>query len=351
MLLAAPTGVGKSTWAVQAAILWGGGWSMCGIEAARPLRVSLIQAENDEGDLAEMRDGVLHGLAGDRPSTDLTDAAARVTAYTECSHAGDRFPAFLGQVIAADRPDLVIVDPVFSYLGADASDQAAVSTWLRNGIQPVLQAHGAGLLLLHHTNKPKPTDAETFASVGSLSYAGSGSSEWSNWPRAILSIQRTGREGVFRLIAPKRGNRLRWRTDDEATRQRFIAYAREPGLMYWREADPEEVKAARVVTENRGGRTRNDGAAYLQHREAAVELALSRAWIKSEFRVALHEKFGLSNKQTDELYRLVRDDVRVATGKGPQHGKSPRYYIGSPVELGKVCDRPQDEDGGTDAES
>ena len=39
----------------------GGGRPLFGIVPARPLKSLLIQAENDEGDLAEMRDGVIAG--------------------------------------------------------------------------------------------------------------------------------------------------------------------------------------------------------------------------------------------------------------------------------------------------
>ena len=247
LLLAAPTGVGKSTWAIQAAILWAGGWAMCGIAAARPLRVAVIQAENDAGDLAEMRDGVLTGLAHEYPPDALHQAASRVTVHSVATPAGLAFARFLEQVIGADQPDLVIIDPVFAYLGADASDQAAVSAWLRNAITPVLQAHRVGLLLVHHSNKPKATDALTFRALGDLAYASSGSNEWANWPRAILAIQRTEREGYFRLTAPKRGGRLHWQQEGVPTCERPIAYARQPGLMYWREPDPGELAAAAVA--------------------------------------------------------------------------------------------------------
>ena len=62
MLLVGPTGVGKSSLAMQAMILWALGKAAFGIKPARPLKSLLVQAENDDGDLAEMRDGVMRGL-------------------------------------------------------------------------------------------------------------------------------------------------------------------------------------------------------------------------------------------------------------------------------------------------
>src|SRR6478736_5147068 len=55
LLLVGPTGHGKSSLAMQFMIKWAVGQAVFGIEPARPLKSLLIQAENDDGDLAEMK--------------------------------------------------------------------------------------------------------------------------------------------------------------------------------------------------------------------------------------------------------------------------------------------------------
>jgi hypothetical protein len=62
LLLVGPTGVGKSSLSMQAAVRWAAGQPCFGLVPAGPLRVLIVQAENDEGDMAEMRDGVIAGL-------------------------------------------------------------------------------------------------------------------------------------------------------------------------------------------------------------------------------------------------------------------------------------------------
>ena len=52
-LWVAQTGIGKSSAELQAAILWAIGRPFFGIAPARPLKSLIIQAENDDGDLAE----------------------------------------------------------------------------------------------------------------------------------------------------------------------------------------------------------------------------------------------------------------------------------------------------------
>ena len=62
LLLVGPTGHGKSSLAMQFMIKWALGQPVLGFEPARPLKSLLIQAENDDGDLAEMKSGVFNGL-------------------------------------------------------------------------------------------------------------------------------------------------------------------------------------------------------------------------------------------------------------------------------------------------
>jgi len=62
MLVVGPTGIGKSTSTMQAALCWAVGREHFGVVPARPLRSLIIQSENDHGDLAEMRDGIFNGV-------------------------------------------------------------------------------------------------------------------------------------------------------------------------------------------------------------------------------------------------------------------------------------------------
>ena len=61
-LFVGPTGIGKSSFNMQMAILFALGRECFGLIPARPLNTLLIQAENDDGDLFEMRDGIADGL-------------------------------------------------------------------------------------------------------------------------------------------------------------------------------------------------------------------------------------------------------------------------------------------------
>lgn len=242
MLLCGPTGIGKSALALQAAMLWSLGRRCLGVSPSRPLTSLIIQAENDDGDLAEMRDGVAAGLNLSPEEREI--AFSRVLIVHECTRTSTAFfHETVRPLLETHRPDLLWIDPALAYIGGDASAQQAVGGFLRNGLAPLLAEFGCGAIILHHVNKP-PSSAKERPdwAAGDFAYAGSGSAEFANWCRAVFTIRSLGSHNVFELRAGKRGGRLRWNsTDGSPLYHRNIAHAREPGLICWREADAEEA--------------------------------------------------------------------------------------------------------------
>lgn len=238
LLLVGPTGIGKSSLATQAQILWALGRDLFGICPARPLRSLLIQAENDEGDLSEMRDGIIAGL-------DLSTAQARralenVIVACEDTRTSTAFTAFtLAPLLEKYHPDLLWIDPAFAYLGGEAT-QKEVTPFLRNMINPLLHRYLCGGVMVHHTNKPPSGQQKPDWQAGDFAYLGSGSAEWANWARAVLALRSIGSHSVFELHAGKRGGRIGWQdTDGAKSYVRYLAHAEE-GIC-WREASPAEL--------------------------------------------------------------------------------------------------------------
>jgi len=107
-LLSGPTGIGKSALLMQAAIHWAVGKACFDIVPGeiyqrQGMRILLVQAENDEGDLAEMRDGVMNGC------DELTDAEKalalqRISVRTVCDKTGEGFAAELAVLLTESGP-------------------------------------------------------------------------------------------------------------------------------------------------------------------------------------------------------------------------------------------------------
>jgi hypothetical protein len=242
LLLVGPTGIGKSSLGMQAAILWAIGREMFGIKPVKPLKSLIIQAENDEGDLAEMRDGVIAGL--NLSEDDRRLAFENVIVAREDERTG---PVFFAEVVRPlleeHRPDLLWIDPVLAYLGGEVGSQRDVGGFLRNMLNPLLREFQCAVVVVHHTNKPAVGKEKPDWSAGDFAYVGGGSAEWANWARAVLALRSLGLQSVFELRAGKRGSRLGWREPDGETvaYAKLIAHANQPNVICWREADPEEV--------------------------------------------------------------------------------------------------------------
>lgn len=316
-LLVGPTGIGKSALLMQLSLHLAIGRDLFGIRPGdyyrgRGLRVLLIQAENDEGDLAEMRDGILAGC-GLSPEENIR-AQEGVTVCTIADQAADRFVETVEALLIQHGPfDVLIIDPAFAYLGGDSNSQKDVSRFMRNLINPLLQRHRIGLILAHHTNKPLRGKEKDNWEAGDYAYLGAGSAEWINPARAALAIRSLGSESVFELRAPKRGKRLGWTDDDgQPTTVQHIAHHLEAGIICWRQADPAEVEE--LLAEPSPDRARKVPLIDLLHCIAADE---NRN--QSHYADLMSERFNCAaNSVQNAIGRAVKQGLIRFSQRGQQ---------------------------------
>jgi hypothetical protein len=204
-LIVAPSGVGKSTLLMQMAMSWSAGRDFFGLQPERELRCFLLQGENDDGDVAEMAKGIKAGL---RLSD--TEASALRRNFAMQSKFGlanlTSFSELLSELIEVHRPDVFFVDPLFAFLQGNFIEQEFVSDNFRRGIDPVLKTTGCIFVSSHHT--PKPAKETPRTSGMDFSYSGFGTSELTNWYRAVATLRpEKGKHKTFRFIVAKRGAR------------------------------------------------------------------------------------------------------------------------------------------------
>ncbi len=271
----APSGVGKSVFTMQCAICWSLGRAAFGVEPVRPLKILVIQAEDDNEEVSEFRNCITRGLVSDfgfseaeiRLALGWDDpATARVIFYKAVGKFGEEFVWDLEGCLN-DIPgiDLVLVNPFQSYFGGDCSKNAELSQFFRGWVDPVIKdpesgsAFGndrAGIIFVHHTNKP-PSERDERENWGLdmfAAYIGAGGAEIVNWARCILSIMPTSIQGMFRLIAGKRGRRLGWvDVNGKPVYCRLVKHA-DDGWIFWREGTPADEEALRAAKEQKAGR-------------------------------------------------------------------------------------------------
>lgn len=213
VLIPAPAGIGKSTLSYQAAACWGVGRDLLGINVPRPLRVIIVQAEDDDGDIGEVVESIKQGLKFTPAELELF--RRNVFTIRDRVNTGDSFIVALRGYVRAFRPDLVILNPLLAYCPGLSKEEIA-GPFLYGGLNGVAAsaANPFGYVVFHHTPKPpaeQPVTRGQQRSVRSAvdrQYTAFGSSLLTNWARAIINIGAVrGQPGQFSFTFDKRGTR------------------------------------------------------------------------------------------------------------------------------------------------
>ena len=204
LLITGQSGIGKSSFTMQMACSFAIGRELFGIPVKRPLRIGVVQAENDIGDLSEQYRGVTEAMGLSNTERDLLHENLRF--YTETSRTGKDFVDMIRKVVVRNRLDFLICDPLLSYIGGDLSKQEVASHFLRNLCGPLLADTGVILCFVHHEGKPKPKEVTDGQTISDMAYSGLGSSELVNWARSIINIRRESKDlPIFSFNMTKRG--------------------------------------------------------------------------------------------------------------------------------------------------
>lgn len=211
LLIIGPSGAGKSTLMASMATAWSMGRKWNGIDVVKPLRQIVIQAENDQGDIAEMCAGTLFALnrKGKMQKEEFDSLVENLVFVPVSGVTSEDFVAAVERQIIFHAADVVWIDPALSYIGGDISKQEVSSKFFRELIDPMLKRTSAIAIIMHHTGKPSKPDGKTRfeQSVKELAYSGLGSSDLVNWARAVMVLGPTSDPKVYKLMFSKRGER------------------------------------------------------------------------------------------------------------------------------------------------
>lgn len=119
-------------------------------------KVVLIQAENNFLDLVEPAQSITRILG--LSETEKADLRKNFRVISDDTHSGEVFVRLLSSICDRYKPEIVIVDPLMAYIGGEISKQEVCTKFFRNGINPVIHRYNIGLIVLHHTGKPRSKD-------------------------------------------------------------------------------------------------------------------------------------------------------------------------------------------------
>ena len=298
-LLVAPSGVGKSVISTQLLVPWAMGRpGIVGSAPLMPLRVTIIQAEDDDTEMGEFRRDHRLGHQDEGLALDeILEAERKVTDWSPYfrGKTGDEFLRGLDFALRRQPMDVVIMNPLQSYTQIDLNKNKEITEFLRNGIDPILAKFRVFMLCVHHTNKPNidTSKGSAFGDDAMAAYVGAGGAELTNYARSVTFMRKCkpkecGVENSYFLIGAKRGNRLGWKdAEGNRTNRRIIAYSE--NYIHWRVPTPEEIAEANekagvsATARTRSSRSELEFAAAPADPSAAADMiaaVISREWPK-----------------------------------------------------------------------
>jgi RecA-family ATPase len=139
MLLTGEPGGGKSKCIQHAMFSFALGSPFLGFKPVRALKVLYIQNEDTMDDMHESLMGFVqqHGLS----KADLNLINDNCVLVHASGLSGEEFVLEVRHAVEKHKPDIVITDPLLAFIGCDLTDQVGVTTFLRDGMAPLLQTH------------------------------------------------------------------------------------------------------------------------------------------------------------------------------------------------------------------
>jgi hypothetical protein len=249
MLFVAPTGVGKSTALYKMISAWATGKSAFGIRPKRPLKILVIQGENDDDDMTEyvrdvVEDARKRAENGDKKDWELIHKNAKAVRINTLR--GFSFILALRELLKKYRPDIVLLDPLNCYSGTDPSDAESITTFLRNWLIPTLEEFECACIICHHTPKTRDWDTTKWKQYQWV-YAFAGNADIANAARAAIVVDPTDNPVVFKFVAAKRSSRIGWMDNlGQPTWIRYFKYKSVSGVIDWVDADESEIKKVKA---------------------------------------------------------------------------------------------------------
>ena len=220
MLIVGPTEVGKSSLACQLGTEWACGLERAIIKPNGPLRVVIVQNEDDDTDVKKMLKVSEHlGLTPEQ--IELVRVNSRFITWDGSGNFQRKYPdgggawkevtlgeelCFLLETeIKRGGPfDIVMVNPLHAYT-KESTNTKFNKALCYQVMKPFLRANRCGLIFVHHT--PKYKGEMRSRTRYEMLYLGAGDATVANWARSSLIIFPTDGPGFFEFWAGKGAGR------------------------------------------------------------------------------------------------------------------------------------------------
>lgn len=206
LLFVSHAGAGKSSWAMDACMMWALGRAWMGIKCHQPRKTLIIQAEDSDRYIGKIFASFAH--VNKLTPDELALLAANCVIIRLKGVSGPAFFAELKRLTDLHQPDLVVINPIYLYAEGDITRSEFAQPFLL-GLDAANKAEKFAYILIHHTGKPsakgkdgKRAEVEDWESA----YMGFGSSYLANWPRCTVLLEPVpGATGRYQIKLGKGG--------------------------------------------------------------------------------------------------------------------------------------------------
>lgn len=291
LFVVAPSGHGKSSFSIQCAILWALGRVAFGIKPARPLRILLLESEDDDADNSSFVQ-VLRTMNLSKTDRELLAANTRLEFRRDLS--GERFFQATDQFLTDYPADILLVNPLTGFCTIDLKDENQMNTFLRNQLNSVMAKHHCAPVIVAHMPKTQVSqiqDKEWYEWM----YILSGCVTLTNWARAILVFVPSSVRGTYRFITAKRPAQSGW-LEPEYYFQHSKEFIRADGgneleVIQWIPASEAQITEAQPEPKIRKSKKANITEALIHSKMPLLE-EFSResfiTWFKEQFHHGYH---------------------------------------------------------------
>jgi hypothetical protein len=258
LLVNAPTGAGKSVMAVQFMVSAALGLPFLELRPRTPLRTFMMYDEDTEYELRLMFEACYRQMKLTPEQRQTVLSSTRILQKGE--DAPTNFSQWAIENVRAAKfvPDVVITNPVFSFVTGDMNKQETAARFVRGHLTRIQRTLDVATISFHHKNKPSDLDSVRDASA----YGGSGSADIANAVRAIIDVIPKKVHGrlVARFVVPKRHREFGTGLDDNNSfhGQEVERIPDSPPGYFWLPMDKGEAKTQDEANEQRWNKFKTD---------------------------------------------------------------------------------------------
>jgi len=205
IMIAGPSGIGKSSQAMQIGCYWSCGEVAFDLGAHTALRVLMVQHEDSHNDLVRM--SALVGASG--LNADLIKENFWIE--TLRGKIGRDAIKVMDDLVVWHRADLLIINPLSAFHDGNISQNEDNIKFLYGELGALLDARQIGLLAFHHKGKPpkngKKNDEDVYHEV---MYETLGGSVLTNFFRGIITVSPIANSEIYKFVVAKRFEASGW---------------------------------------------------------------------------------------------------------------------------------------------